>query len=123
MKFSEDLGAVLHTALRKCCDSSPTSAAWNLLYELKEDQWADLLDTIRAEFKSFAFVKGGKSHNDQLAVRLKQATFQWEPYGKGHICVALHCVFHCFSDNDWYGFAGFLDSVVVKPKKAKAKAA
>ena len=35
MKFNEDLGVALHTALRKGCDSSTSSAAWNLLYELK----------------------------------------------------------------------------------------
>jgi hypothetical protein len=123
MKFNDpDLGVALHTALRKCCDSSPTSTAWNLLYELKGDQWTELLDTIRAEFKPFKFVKGGKSHDDQLAAQLKKAVLSWEPWGKGHICVALHCVFRCFSDNDWYGFAGFLTEAIAKPK-AKAKAA
>jgi hypothetical protein len=81
MKFNDpDLGVALHTALRKCCDSSPTSAAWNLLYELKGDQWTELLDTIRAEFKPFKFVKGGKSHDDQLAAQLKKAVLSWEPW-------------------------------------------
>lgn len=124
MRFTSDLGIALHTALRKCCDSSPTSAAWNLINVL-EEPWKDLLKVIREGFKGFKFDrKSTKSKNDQLAAHLKLVvTRQWEPWGKGYVAVALHCVFETFSANDWYGFASFLDGVIVKPAPKKKAAA
>ena len=35
MKFDDSLAESLHVALRKGCDSSASSAAWNLIYLLK----------------------------------------------------------------------------------------
>src|SRR4051794_14547151 len=40
------VGESLHTALRKCCDSPITSAAWHLLYAMPRNVWADYIDQV-----------------------------------------------------------------------------
>lgn len=37
----------LHTALRKCCDSTPTSLAWNLInIDEASKAWGEYLDKV-----------------------------------------------------------------------------
>jgi hypothetical protein len=107
-----DVCACMHTALRKCCDSPITSAAYNLIYliDLPEfDPWqfygglvAELLGagekpveaavgaarTLEDKYMSFVREKGGNPRRQAL--------------------LALSCTFECFNEKDWEGFAAFL---------------
>jgi hypothetical protein len=126
MKFDDSLAESLHVALRKGCDSSASSAAWNLIYLLKPKQWNGFLKHVEKGFEAFSVTVTGETKklteralDEALAKQLKKVVTKWEPYGEGHEAVALHCVFDLFSENDWHGFASFLSYSIEKEKEAK----
>lgn len=90
----EDLGVNLHTALRKCCDSIPTSIAYNLI-SLDEftSAWEHYLQLVVAKGRPVTVAKLKKSAAD----------LEWGDARRN----ALHCAFDLFSDDDWAGFVEF----------------
>lgn len=54
----ESLGEALHTALRKCCDSHPTSLVWNLVYIMDNDVWGEYLEHVFFELEVAKRQKG-----------------------------------------------------------------
>ena len=42
----DDLGPYLHTALRKTCDSKPTSLLYNVIHLCPDDDWSGFLDRL-----------------------------------------------------------------------------
>ena len=94
----DDLGECIHTALRKCCDSPATSAAWNVIY-LTDEGWGHYLDV------AFQNLKGATE--DNAWQRLRSAAEAMDFMGN-HGRSALYSIFRCFTEDDWKGFASFL---------------
>jgi hypothetical protein len=53
----ENLGEALHVALRKCCDSKATSAAYNCISLMPGSVWGKFLDGLYGRFKGTASMK------------------------------------------------------------------
>jgi hypothetical protein len=105
----------LHTALRKCCDSLPSSIAWNAIYLMDKNVWPEYVDHVCKVVSESGItpddVKG-------LVKQIKNASLEYNLYGKGHAAVIFHCAMKEFSDYDWQGYAEFL-TWEPKPKKTK----
>lgn len=89
-----DLGVSLHTALRKCCDSTPTSIAYNLIS----------LDDFDSTWKTY--LMGVLELGRPVTVDKLKAAMKSLPWGEAHRN-ALRCAFDLFSDDDWAGFVAF----------------
>lgn len=99
--FREDLGMATHTALRKVCDSSPTSLAWNLInLEGITPAWKEYLEIL------WSIIKALKKKPDDYGPILKQASESLEWGNHGQACLKL--TFRFFDDGDWSGMAAFL---------------
>lgn len=99
-------GEALHTALRKACDSTPTTIAWNLINTL-EDPWNDYLAVLKDQLLNLY-----KDKDIELWQALKIASLMWDCYkyegNTRHIAISLKCAFELFEYEDWEGFASYL---------------
>lgn len=96
----EELGMALHTALRKACDSSVTSLAWNLvqLDEL-DPAWNTYLDM------AWAGLGAAKNKNEVLSA-LAKAGRELPSKDFAHACLSI--VLRMFDADDMEGFAAYL---------------
>lgn len=118
----ENLGPALHTALRKACDSNPTSAAWNCINMLKAKPWKLYLKHVIAGFEDFENPGPPAKEYEirkEWVDKLREVSLSWEPYREGSEAMTLFCIFECFSKNDWHGFASWLPDCEEKPKVAE----
>lgn len=107
--LADEVGAALHTALRKVCDSTPTSLAWNLIY-LCDHAWSAYL-----RFVADRLVKGEKPFEAAKAAAVdlhdvyNRVDHPWlaEPHG-GNEQFALSCSLKLFSEVDWRCFVSYL---------------
>lgn len=118
---ANDLGCALHTALRKACDSSPTSAMWNLI---NTDQltttWDKYLNELLEELR--------KIESPTLGNFIDITLSAWDTFGSNVmpstrspnycIAVAAHCCFEMFTINDWYGFVNYLPDIGIRLRKS-----
>lgn len=98
----EQLGYCLHSALRKCCDSEPTSILWNIVHFLPEGVWNQYLVFILPHINTVTRPKRW--------VALKKHSLEWEFMGEPPKA-AMHCTFKLFTDDDWQGYATFIDGI------------
>jgi hypothetical protein len=75
----DSLGEALHVALRKCCDSAATSAAWNAVYLMPGAVWAEYLDFVWAEMKNTGAFKPVRTP-ETVWVHLKRISLKYDPY-------------------------------------------
>jgi cation transport regulator ChaB len=96
------LGEYLHSALRKACDSSPTTIAWNIIcMEAFNKVWEEYLDLAEKQLVNATPKTAWKS--------LKAAG---EQIGFGtYAQSALKHTFAMFDDNDWQGMASYLEEI------------
>ena|SRR5271170_3745045 len=114
-----DACMLMHTALRKCCDSKITSSVYNMVH---------LVDVKPDKFNPWGFygrlVADRLNKGEEPEGALKAAhteledkflDFWCEPSKEGdkpaHArtwLYALSCAMHCFSKRDWEGMAAFL---------------
>jgi len=100
LKIERDqLGECIHTALRKCCDSTPTTIAWNLIgLKAFDSVWKEYIDLAWEELK--------RCNSNNAWGGLKRAS---EKIAYGNYCrSSLRETFKLFSENDWNGMASFL---------------
>jgi len=115
-----DACMLMHTALRKCCDSKITSSVYNLIHLIdlkpeKYDPWR-MLGQLVADRLS-------KGEDPTLALKAAHAELEdkfldlWcDDKQKGANLpddartwlYALSCAMHCFGARDWEGMASFL---------------
>jgi hypothetical protein len=121
---TETISEAIHTGLRKGCDSTTSSAAWNCIFLMKDENWNKLVECIRQEFESVGELPKPIRPKDKeekfwwdlswawgevLGPILKRAcTKRWQPYRDGHDAMTLFCIFELFPNNDWNGTASFL---------------
>ena len=93
-----DLGVVLHTALRKACDSTPTSLVWNIINIIKQG-WLDYLDLIRSGWCQVT------TKQDAIALlKMSAEELKWGSPERATLKIA----FGYFCESDWEGFAAYL---------------
>ena len=107
----ECLGEALHTALRKCCDSDPTSIMWNLIQLRDGGVWDEYLDHVWLELE----VQKRTGKDWAGALRKASLAFERAICEEGlnrklnmNFVVIMDIVFNQFDDGDWKGYASFL---------------
>lgn len=96
----EYLAECLHVALRKACDSTPTSIAWNVIHLLSKETWGEYVELV------FSALRGKKS-NEDIVNAVKRSSLGWHIMAD-YSGVALRCAFKLFDDDDWYGYSSLL---------------
>ncbi len=111
----------IHTALRKCCDSTPTSLLWNLIHAFDgraDDAWhfygelvahhiADGRSAVDA-MKNAAVTLGASARFDvPEGFRDRHAGLRSSTEGACAL-TAIRLTFELFSEQDWDGAAGYL---------------
>ena len=119
----DDLGAILHTAARKCMDSTQSVAVWNMIQILPPKVWIEYLDTVWEVIKDksddFTDVVS-KTSCDWIecaeTLRLNRSQreyYDWrDDFKKDNgYCYAytLEAIFKLFSDEDWHGYCYWLN--------------
>ncbi len=98
------LGSALHTALRKGCDSHPTTIAYNLIgSDEYNDIWNAYLDSAWNQLVSIDRIAQAPA-----ALKLAATALEWPLGGKRNLTMALKVAFDMFSEEDWTGFACYL---------------
>jgi hypothetical protein len=96
---TSEWGSCLHTALRKCCDSTATTIAYNAICELHIG-WEKYLRHVTV------------TAPDGSLEAIKKASLKWDylnaPRQETNIAIILHCSFELFSHSDWEGYVSFL---------------
>ena len=107
----DDLPEALHVALRKCCDSTPTTMLWNLIYIMDNGMWAAYLDHVYLKIKIAeetgtpyweALKTASKSFNNEIYQTR-------DPKIEGHSVTLMDMCFREFSEWDWKGYAEYID--------------
>lgn len=96
-----DWGIALHTALRKACDSVPTTIAWNAINLWPDAEYGKFVDHIHNYFKE----ESGQRIQTWNTLRAAVKTYDLHGTHAGNI---LHVTFNQFTEEDWKGFASFL---------------
>lgn len=107
----EDLPEALHVALRKGCDSTPTSMLWNLIYIMDNGMWVKYLDHV------WMALKIAEKTGQEYWEALKEASLSFDheiyktrdPKIEGHSVTLMDMCFREFTDNDWEGFASYIE--------------
>ena len=121
----DTFGVALHTALRKACDSAPTTGAYIQIDAMPNDLWGEFLDVI------WPILQADEPYTD-VAKQCKWAiTEEYDPsrlnyeevckndkmeakYNKKQLQdryvqrSLLRLWFRCFDDGDWQGFTVYL---------------
>lgn len=111
MKIKSDcLGEALHTALRKGCDSTPTSIAYNAVYLLKSDIWKDYLKYL-TEYQCDAGIPLWENvKNASLKYHMNRKLIEkYRTHDQMPMLVILKCSFEMFSDGDWEGYTCYIN--------------
>ena len=93
-----NLGAAIHTALRKYCDSDAASMAYNIISLIGEG-WAEYLHIVERHWR--------KGITEDEAVNVLKSAAEELPSGSAERN-ALKLAFKDFDDNDWHGALGCL---------------
>ena len=128
----EDIGYNLHTALRKCCDSSPTSILWNAItVDTEKGIWSSYLAHLRANLiKRYKLIKteqdlvdvmrilsngDAENHFPGIDVEKYELSFDKDEYNwyqhKDIIynqAMIWHSAFELFDEQDWKGYCYYL---------------
>lgn len=97
-----ELGSYLHTALRKVCDSTPTSLTWNLLnLDGINPSWTKYLDFAHKRLK-------GEKDLTKLWEHLKAASEDLEMDSRNAWDTTLYLSFRMFDQDDWERFSTYL---------------
>lgn len=96
-----DCGIALHTALRKACDSAPTTIAWNAIALWPDKEYAKFITHIYEYF--------GTEKGQRIATwnTLRAAVKTYYLFGT-HAGNILSYAFDQFTEEDWKGFASYL---------------
>jgi hypothetical protein len=123
-----DACVMMHTALRKCCDSSVTSAMYNVIHiiDIPEpiNPWIMLGNLVAAHIDEPAGRKSSGRSRGEAALRKAASELDKEFYDqvakmkREEIVVpsnaapsmyTLTCLFRLFSEEDWAGMGAYLD--------------
>jgi hypothetical protein len=100
-------GMNLHAALRKCCDSKPTSAVWNIIYALHRDIWHSFCKAMVGAKTGRDLLRRFEAWDQKEAWDVEN-TLPKDGTNDRNIAVAFRCMLKCFDVGDWEGFAAFI---------------
>jgi len=109
----EDLGEALHVALRKACDSTPTSLLWNLIYKIDAGVWEAYLDHVWLKLQVasqtsgdyWSVLKHASIEFDDIVHTIRSRDREKIDYNSVHL---LDITFGLMTDDDWHGYASYL---------------
>ena len=108
----DDLPEALHVALRKCCDSTPTSMLWNLIYIMDSGMWEKYLDYVFLKIKIAE--ETGTPYWEAIKAASKGFSNEIyktrDPKIEGHSLTLMEMYFSEFSEWDWKGYAEYIES-------------
>lgn len=96
----EDVPCLIHTALRKCCDSDFTTLAYAIIHALQDSAWVSFCADIQK------YAKEGNISNVDVFRRALSAMRDNMPKDMGVRSIML--VFQMFSTQDLEGALSFL---------------
>lgn len=96
------IGCSLHTALRKACDSTVTSLAWNYL-NFADDAWSTYLKLVKPDWERV------KTRTEALELLKESAEDLPNLKTVTSELMTLHLIFKLFDEKDWEGFATYLE--------------
>lgn len=111
----EDLAEALHVALRKCCDSTPTTLLWIIIHKLDTGVWCAYLDHVWTELQ-FAVRNGDENFTEVV----KKASMGFEQSISANRNVDRHKIdwysvslldicFDMMNENDWVGYTEYIN--------------
>lgn len=118
-----DVCVALHTALRKLCDSKPTSCAYNLVHLIcnlqitpfKFDAWRAYGELVayRINAGDKPMIAARKTAAELVDSFLEMCTVakqdkECEPDNCRTALYSLTCILDCFDEKDWKSFIGYL---------------
>jgi hypothetical protein len=107
--YLDDLGSNLHTALRKLCDSAPTSAAWNLINLLPGTIWGAYLGALKKQLpESENITDTVKEVSCELKYQVDYRSLKEQEPEAGSWINLFSCVFRTFSVDDWGSYTCWL---------------
>jgi hypothetical protein len=89
---------LMHTALRKCCDSTATSIAWNAVHLSTRGVWSG--------FAAACAEAGATTGEELLAVFENPGLPKVD--GEMYVWQILDMAFEMFDEGDWDGMAAYL---------------
>ncbi len=118
----------MHTALRKACDSAPTTALWNMIHLCESPTgqltpWAfygqrvaELLNAGEPPARAVRFAEHGRWTDAYLDEMLKMRRASPQPgtaleSNLRHWLYAISGVLRCFESHDWDGMGAYLAEV------------
>ncbi len=105
----EDMGCNLHTALRKCCDSPITSAAWNIVHVMPQEAWRSFLAAMVGSKTGADLKIRFHAWYEGTAQDVESSLSKADRHNDRSIAVTFRCILRVFDDDDWDGMAGFLE--------------
>ena len=95
----EEFPELLHSALRKLCDSDATTIAWNIICILPPPKWFVYLDWVYSKLESGS--------------TLKDASLSWRGWdykapSENYSSKVLMTAFKLFTDRDWEMYGAYL---------------
>jgi len=112
----DNIGERLHTALRKCCDSDPTSIAYNAIHLMDENDsaWVNYLQwlkTCNSTLHSFAPKR-------TVVNKIKEWSLKWKPHWfRNPLGNILSCSFNLFTEEDWKAYCSYITCTKMKEDK------
>lgn len=117
-----DACIIMHTALRKCCDSKITSAAYHLIQLInieppEQNAWRILgnmvAKMINMGLEPLVALRRAVRHlNDEFCREVVKPANQGGPKEVENARATMHalqCTLECFDETDLQGMAGYLD--------------
>jgi hypothetical protein len=102
-----DVGESLHVALRKACDSTPTSIAFHAIELLNPKRWKEYLKKVLAEIEAEDEHRPIETR-ERLAQIVRRVSLADHDYIGNSPHAILHCAFELFSSEDWLGYVYYL---------------
>lgn len=99
----EDLGYLLHSALRKEVHSTASAIAWQIINIMNPGEFGEYLNVVFPDIDG----KNFKSVNALVRV-LKKSSLEKYDYIAKPAPTILHCAFQLFTNDDWIGYATYL---------------
>src|SRR3989337_1359689 len=104
----EDLGNALHTALRKCCDSHPTTIAWNAIEAMPNSSWEIYLEGLLPLLEAAPKPMTAPQIGEIVSRYSKSDRWPWYK-DRNRLMIILYQSFTLFDEDDWIGYISLAD--------------
>ena len=109
---NDDVAIYLHTALRKCCDSDPTTIAYNIIRAMRGGTWMIFVDWCCEKWREdevIQFKNIAQEWMENFYDYVDRETRDKLHEGEWPLLIALSITFRLFEEYDWGGFTSFIE--------------